>query len=139
MKPPVHRLNLAAIALVLISLATAASANDCRLEQRAWEMDKNDDKRTTVLETCKAQAKAEQEAADAQAQATAAANRKRAALPGVRVGMTKTQVTDRTNWGKPETVNKTVTATGTTEQWVYGGGNYVYFKGDKVSAIQTNH
>jgi hypothetical protein len=39
-------------------------------------------------------------------------------------------------WGRPEDVNRTITAYGTTEQWVYGLGCYVYFEDGKVTAIQ---
>ena len=41
----------------------------------------------------------------------------------------------REAWGGPEDINRTITAYGTDEQWVYGLGNYVYFRNGKVTAI----
>jgi len=58
-------------------------------------------------------------------------------LPGVRIGMTASQVLNHSNWGKPLSVNRTTTASGTKEQWVYGEGNYLYFENGKLIAIQN--
>lgn len=56
---------------------------------------------------------------------------------GVSIGMTQQNVLD-SNWGKPTKINRTVTAAGTTEQWVYGGGNYLYFGPDgTLRTVQT--
>lgn len=55
---------------------------------------------------------------------------------GVAVGMTKAQVI-ATCWGKPRSVNTTTTATRTSEQWVYGGGNYLYFDNGILRTIQN--
>lgn len=55
---------------------------------------------------------------------------------GVRVGMSKDDVL-ASSWGRPETVNRTTTAQGTREQWVYGGRNYLYFEGDRLVSIQN--
>jgi hypothetical protein len=55
----------------------------------------------------------------------------------VRVGMTKEMV--ETALGNPQDVNRTETAAGTSEQWIYGEVRdrmYVYFEGDKVDTIQ---
>ena len=52
-----------------------------------------------------------------------------------RIGMTEAQVL-ASSWGKPTSVNTTITAYGNSEQWVYGYGMYVYFRNGKVSAIQ---
>ena len=41
----------------------------------------------------------------------------------------------REAWGGPEDINRTITAYGTDEQWVYGLGNYVYFRNGKVTVI----
>lgn len=41
-----------------------------------------------------------------------------------------------TTWGSPDKVNKTTTARGTREQWVYGSGRYLYFDNDRLTAIQ---
>lgn len=54
---------------------------------------------------------------------------------GVRIGMTKQDVLD-SSWGKPNYINKTTTKYGVHEQWVYGGGNYLYFDDGILTAIQ---
>lgn len=46
-------------------------------------------------------------------------------LRGVKIGMTADEVL-KSNWGKPNHINRTTTAYGTEEQWVYSGG-YLYF------------
>lgn len=53
----------------------------------------------------------------------------------IRIGMTKNICRD--SWGEPDSINKTITKYGTTEQWVYGY-SYVYFneKG-QITAIQN--
>ena len=79
-------------------------------------------------------AEAERKKQKAENAAKAEAQAKR---PGARIGMTPKQVTEGTNWGKPESVNRTITATGTDEQWVYGDGNYLYFRNGKLRAIQN--
>jgi len=55
----------------------------------------------------------------------------------VHIGMTKEQV--KASWGPPYKVNRTVTAYGTREQWVYRGftSGYVYFDDGVVTAIQN--
>lgn len=55
---------------------------------------------------------------------------------GVRIGMTAEAVW-RSSWGKPQYVNTTTTAYGSREQWVYGGGNYLYFEDGRLVAIQN--
>ena len=57
--------------------------------------------------------------------------------PGARIGMTAKQVTEKTNWGEPESINKTVTQYGVEEQWVYGLGTYLYFRNGRLTAIQN--
>lgn len=52
----------------------------------------------------------------------------------VGIGMTPKMV--RMAWGEPDRVHRMTTATGTTEQWVYGVGSYVYFENDRVVVIQ---
>lgn len=39
--------------------------------------------------------------------------------PDVKIGMSKSQVINQSNWGEPKYVNRTVTKHGTHEQWVY--------------------
>lgn len=55
---------------------------------------------------------------------------------GVRIGMTKEQVL-KSNWGKPRSINKSIDASGASEQWVYGGSNYLYFKNGILTTIQN--
>lgn len=55
---------------------------------------------------------------------------------GVSIGMTQEEVI-QSNWGRPEHVNRTVHSFGTHEQWVYGGGNYLYFEGGRLTSMQT--
>lgn len=52
----------------------------------------------------------------------------------VSIGMSKEQV--RMSWGEPEDVNSTTTALGRTEQWVYPGSKYLYFRDGKLTTIQ---
>lgn len=51
----------------------------------------------------------------------------------VKVGMSKELCL--LSWNEPKTINKTIVAGGTTEQWVYEE-NYLYFKNDILTAIQ---
>ena len=55
---------------------------------------------------------------------------------GVSIGMTPEDVI-ASSWGKPKSINRTTTASGVREQWVYGGGNYLYFMNGKLDAIQN--
>lgn len=67
-------------------------------------------------------------------------NAYRAALrkkPGASIGMTAKQVLNNTSWGQPNKVNRTTTASGVDEQWVYGGGNYLYFRNGVLRSIQN--
>lgn len=50
------------------------------------------------------------------------------------IGMTADEVRNST-WGSPDDINKSVTAYGTTEQWVYGNGKYIYFEDGIVTSI----
>jgi hypothetical protein len=56
---------------------------------------------------------------------------------GVRIGMTAKHVREKTDWGEPETINSTITSRGTREQWVYGDGDYLYFRNGILEAIQV--
>ena len=62
---------------------------------------------------------------------TLAERRKR----GVSVGMTPEEAL-QSAWGKPLRVNRTTSDRGTSEQWVYEGGNYLYFDNGKLTVIQ---
>lgn len=68
------------------------------------------------------------------ARAKAAAQR---AKPGVEIGMTAKQVKEDTSWGAPEHINRTTTGGSVEEQWVYGGGNYLYFTNGRLTAVQN--
>ncbi|MBY0473235.1 hypothetical protein K2Q00_03070 [Patescibacteria group bacterium] len=52
----------------------------------------------------------------------------------VAIGMSPEQA--RAAWGEPDHVNRTITADGTNEQWVYGS-NYIYFDDGILSSIQN--
>lgn len=51
------------------------------------------------------------------------------------LGMTSTQVLQA--WGAPQSINRTVTPTGSDEQWVYGFNSYVYLTNGIVRAVQS--
>ena len=51
------------------------------------------------------------------------------------IGMTETEVLSSL-WGKPEDINKTTTAYGVSEQWVYDNNRYVYLDDGIVTSIQ---
>lgn len=50
------------------------------------------------------------------------------------IGMTHKEV-EASTWGKPQDINKTTYAWGTTEQWCYSGHRYIYFENGIVTAI----
>jgi hypothetical protein len=53
------------------------------------------------------------------------------------IGMDADMVVE--SWGLPASINKTLTAAGETQQWVYGLGDYVYFNARAlVSAVQSS-
>jgi len=56
--------------------------------------------------------------------------------PGVRFGMTAKQVVEQTNWGKPNSINRSGSKYGTREQWVYGDGSYLYFENGRLTSYQ---
>lgn len=82
-----------------------------------------------------------QESFEAEIAAAAEKERKRIAeiakRPNARIGMTAKEVENKTNWGRPEKINRTITADGVTEQWIYGEGEYLYFHNGRLAAIQT--
>jgi len=88
--------------------------------------------------------KAEQSAAEAtEAAAQAKARPKRTAAAkdprrrsGVYLGMTAHQAR-ASNWGAPQSVNRTTGSFGVHEQWVYGGGNYLYFQNGLLTSVQN--
>jgi len=58
---------------------------------------------------------------------------------GVRIGMTAKHVREKTDWGEPKSINSTITSRGTREQWVYGDGDYLYFRNGILDAIQVRN
>ena len=69
--------------------------------------------------------------------AAAKESKRLVSLPGVRIGMTTEQVLKETSWGKPRSINRTTTAYGTREQWVYSNSNYLYFTNEVLTSIQN--
>ncbi|WP_156133020.1 hypothetical protein [Bacillus siamensis] len=54
----------------------------------------------------------------------------------IQIGMSKSDVLLLDDWGKPMDVNKTTTAYGTNEQWIYSGNRYLYFDDGELTTIQ---
>lgn len=54
----------------------------------------------------------------------------------VAIGMSAEMV--RLSWGAPEHINRSITTSGTHEQWVYGGGTYVYLTSGRVTSLQDS-
>lgn len=44
-----------------------------------------------------------------------------------------------TMWGQPAERNRTVTARGSREQWVFGNGRFVYLENGRVTAVSIRH
>jgi hypothetical protein len=55
---------------------------------------------------------------------------------GVKLGMTAAQAR-ASSWGAPQSVNRSTGSYGVHEQWVYGGGNYLYFEDGVLTSIQN--
>ena len=51
------------------------------------------------------------------------------------IGMTTKEVENST-WGKPQSVNRTVTANSVKEQWVYPNYKYLYFEDGIMTSFQ---
>ena len=75
------------------------------------------------------------EASDEMTKAMEANSAREAVKKTLRIGMTAAEVLE-TSWGKPQSVNRTTTASGVSEQWVYSSGKYVYIDNGIVTAIQ---
>lgn len=65
-----------------------------------------------------------------------AAAKKLAKKPNAAIGMSKSQVRNKTNWGEPKYINTTTNKYGTHEQWVYDDYQYLYFDNGKLTTIQ---
>ena len=59
-----------------------------------------------------------------------------ASKPDAAIGMTKSQVRNKTNWGKPNYIKTTTDKYGVREQWVYDDYQYLYFDNGKLVTIQ---
>lgn len=77
-----------------------------------------------------------EKAVAAQKKSEAIAEAKLRKSRGVRIGMTPEEAI-ASSWGKPQKINRTTTRRGTREQWVYGGGNYLYFEDDILVSYQN--
>jgi len=103
------------------------AARDARLEAetRQWIADFN------------ARADAEQRERLARIDREIAASRKcRIAFNKLTIGMTDREAVPLAC--NLESINSNTTLRGTSEQWVYGPGHYVYFEGGRVVAIQRH-
>ena len=56
--------------------------------------------------------------------------------PNVKIGMSKSQVINQSNWGEPKYINRTITKHRTHEQWVYSEYRYLYFDNGRLTVIQ---
>lgn len=54
----------------------------------------------------------------------------------IAIGMTKQEVVQLKDWGRPKSIHKTTTASGINEQWVYGISRYLYFENGVLTTIQ---
>ncbi|AFJ61905.1 hypothetical protein [Bacillus velezensis] len=54
----------------------------------------------------------------------------------IAIGMTKHEVIQLKDWGRPKSIHKTTTASGINEQWVYGISRYLYFDNGVLTTIQ---
>lgn len=132
------------VALIRECIAKRDSAAECKkkdisvvyamqLADSADVMERGKVAREEMRQEQEREAERAQKSAAKQRQAAAAQVKK----PGVRIGMSPEQVTKETSWGKPNHINRTTTAYGVHEQWVYGGGNYLYFENGRLTAIQN--
>jgi len=61
---------------------------------------------------------------------------RRATLPAPRLGMTTKAVIERTSFGKPDRINRMVTAGRVVEQWVYDDRTFLYFTNGRLTGFQ---
>lgn len=73
---------------------------------------------------------------DAAIARTKSAEQQESKHSGVYIGMSTIEVL-ASKWGKPQSVNRTTSSSGTREQWVYGGKNYLYFENGMLTTIQN--
>ena len=131
---------LACFALVgLTTSVSAASRAECTEMAGPVKEWRTARARKDVIERC---TNAESLPDDANAQIFAAAAKQLVAdkellknWKGVRIGMTRWAAM-KSDWGMPKKINRTTTARGDHEQWVYGSGMYLYFDNNRLTAIQ---
>ena len=97
------------------------------IDLKAKYTNNNDDYEVKVEADNKKQAEADAKAEEEQAKA-------KAKTEGARIGMTKEEVLN-SSWGRPESINRTITDSGVSEQWVYYN-RYVYIENGVVTSIQ---
>lgn len=83
-----------------------------------------------------AEEKARKNAEEREKAKKAAEEKARKKSEGVRIGMSKQDVLD-SSWGKPKDINTSIGSWGIHEQWIYGGGNYLYFENGILTSIQN--
>lgn len=82
------------------------------------------------------EAKERKVAAEEKAKRDLAEEKKNWKKEGVSIGMSAERVL-LSSWGKPEKINRTTNKFGESEQWVYGSGNYLYFRNGVLDSIQN--
>lgn len=116
---------------------TAEQCNAAKLVHERIQAEQATDRVATdrkAAESAEREARAQRDAA-ARAIAARAA---RARLPSPRIGMTDRQVLEGTSWGAPLEINSTITGRSITQQWVYPGRNFLYFRDGALTSIQTS-
>lgn len=131
---------------LLAALAINASASESAIleaknpqNKTAWHIIKSDSGKAVLtndigeVEDYEARIKAENQAALDDMREK---QRQLASKPDAAIGMSKSQVRNKTNWGEPKYINTTTNKYGTHEQWVYDDYQYLYFDNGKLTTIQ---
>ncbi|HEY8803705.1 MAG TPA: hypothetical protein VIM42_01105 [Clostridium sp.] len=124
-----------AIQCVNTALSIDASNQQLIDLKNKYTNEKADAEANAVAEA-NAKAKAD-DIAKAKADAVVKANADaKARTKGVKIGMTTDECINSI-WGKPNSIHRTTTANGTSEQWVYGNTSYLYFDNGILTNIQN--
>ena len=128
---------MCALQLFLFSAAALAadSFDPCKAQRERWQSAEDKEAYLQPWNECLSKDEAIREK---EKQALERLVEARKSMPGVRIGMTTSQVLNKTHWGGPSSVNRTITPAGVGEQWVYGMGQYLYFVNGRLKAIQTS-
>lgn len=143
---------------VAAEVAAAAAANAERANQAADQRQREAQEAVRTYDERKAERQRQEEAARAQLaaeaqalalreQQEAAARERRAKAAAARaqaqarrrpprIGMSADEVRNGSSWGAPERVYRSITATGSQEQWVYGS-SALFFRDDVLYSIHT--